>query len=256
MGDLGAMTDKAKSPAHSGLLERFTLLLLLVAAGTRSDALFRDLPSSATSVVYLACLVLMAVTTLRALGGAWESRSREDPNLSLAPGWHVHRTFTDPLFQLPAVFGVVLLLVDFVLELVAEPPESEVAVWFLTGMAALMFAATCAIIWRARPSNEPGGADSPSNAREQSDTEQQKANAFQDPWFAVPGVVAPLLVIVRPLLEEIEEGNFLGSITPYMVGLLVGGGAVAIVAIQRRRDPKNASAESERLSVGKTGEDE
>ena len=231
------MTEESTKSAYSSLFERLTLLMLLFAAGAGSDVILWSFPS-ATSVAYAACLALMAVATFRAIR-PWDLRPKQEPDPTLATGWHVPRTFTDPLFQLPAVFCVILLLADLTLELVAEPPRSGAGVWFLSGMAALTLGAASAIIWRSgRPA-----------------TGRHAVRAFEDPWFAVPVVVAPFLLATRELLERIEEGDVLESVTPYMVGLLVGGGAVAIAVLRQKRKEKRASVEGERQSAGVMSED-
>lgn len=246
------MTEESTKSAYSSLFERLTLLMLLFAAGAGSDVLLWDFPSSATSVAYVACLALMAVATLRAIR-PWDLRPKQEPDPTLTTGWHVPHTFTDPLFQLPAVFCVILLLADLTLELVAEPPQSEAGVWFLSGMAALTLGAASAIVWRSGRAGEheaAGTGSATKDTREEAATGRHATRAFEDPWFAVPVVVAPFLLVTRELVERIEEGDVLESVTPYMVGLLVGGGAVAIAVLWQQRKEGRASVEGERQSAG------
>ena len=237
------MTEDSTKSAYSSLFERLTLLMLFFAAGAGSDVLLWNFPSSATSVAYAACLALMAVATLRAIR-PWDLRPKQEADPTLATSWHVPRTFTDPLFQLPAVFCVILLLADLTLELVAEPPQSEAGVWFLSGMAALTLGAGSAIVWRSGRGDEDEAGTTGSGMQdtpEEAATGRRKARAFEDPWFAVPGVVAPFLLVTRELLERIEEGEVLESVTPYMVGLLVGGGAVALLVLRQKRKEERDS---------------
>lgn len=243
---------------YSGTGERVTLLILLFAAGRRSEALVRDFPSSAIQVAYAACLLLMVAATLRALGrsrrspastGTTGSLSGAESDWTSATGWHVPRTFTDPLFQLPAAFCMIVLLVDLGLELVAEPPQSEAGLWFLAGMAALVLAVAGVVLWRAGQSNEPGGTVPSRSPTEEPPTEQQETYAFQDPWFAVPAVVTPLILTVRPILERIEEGNVLWWLDPLIVGFVGALALAAFLLYRQRRKERKAAAQSDQPSL-------
>ena len=245
---------KAKEKKPNGGVERFTLLALLFTSGVTSDTLIRSFPSTLTSVAYVVSLVLMAVATLRALSSRRQTQSESKPGIPAAPAWHAHRAFTDPLFQLPASFCMVVVLIDLTLEVMAEPPESVLGLWFLGGMAAAILGASAAILWRVRSADLSTAADA-QGPGERPRQDDEDGGAFEDPWFAIPGLIVPIALAVRPILEEIEEGNPFGPPTFYLAGVLVAGGTAAVLVWRQRRRERQTASEDERLSVGTTGED-
>ena len=206
---------------------------------------------------YAACLVLMVVATLRSMGLQWVIRSpAAEPDATPATDWHAHQTFTDPLFQVPAIFCVILYAIDLTADLVAEPPESEVAMWFLAVAAGLAFAAVSGAIWRASRPDEAESAEPVTELHEGHRAEPRSTPALRDPWFAVPAAAAPFLLLIRPVLRDFEEGPPYVVFTPVAIGaLVVAVATIAITAIHNRRKRARASAAVDQHSVGVTGED-
>ena len=103
---------------------RFALVVVLGMAAFMGGVLTLEaIRTSAVAMAYAACLVLMLAATFASLGRS--SRKRQTPDglqPRPKPAWHVHRTFTDPLFQGPAAFCVFVLALDLVSDLRAEPP--------------------------------------------------------------------------------------------------------------------------------------
>lgn len=253
--------DDEKRNEGSGIGLRCLLILLLFNAGVGPDGPleFEGIRTSVLAVSYAACLVLMAVATLRSLGLQWVTRqpvAEPPPNATPAADWHAYATFTDPLFQVPAILCVILCVFDLVVDLVAAPLESEAAMWFLAVIAGLAFAAVGGTIWRASQREEAGSAEAVAKLHEQQDADQPGAHALRDPWFAVPTVAAAFLAVVRPTLKDIEEGQPWALFSSVAIGVLVAVVAlIAFSAVRERRKRARASAAVDERSVGVTGED-
>ncbi|MXX75372.1 MAG: hypothetical protein F4210_10540 [Holophagales bacterium] len=252
------MTNDDRKPGDdSGLGPRALLIFMLFAAGVGPDAPLENIRTSILAMSYAACLVLMVVATLRAMGLQWANRPpAAEPAATPAPDWHAYRTFTDPLFQVPAIFCVILYAIDLTADLMAEPPETEAAVWFLAVIAGLAFAAVGGTLWRASRPDDAVSADSVAELLEVHRTEQRRTPALRDPWFAVPATAAPFLLVIRPGLRDIEEGPPYLVSAPFVIGALVVVVAlIAFSAVRERRKRARASAAVDQQSVGVTRED-
>lgn len=249
--------DDKKRSDDSGLGPRALLILMLFTAGVGPDGLLEDIRTSILAMSYAACLVLMVAATLRSLGRQRATRPlAAEPDPTQALDWHTHRTFTDPLFQVPAVFCVILFAIDLIAELIAEPPESEAAMWFLAVIAGLTFAAVGGAIWSTSQRDEVGTAESVAELHDEQGTEPRSTHALRDPWFAVPAAAAPFLVLVRRILKDIEEGQPWKLLSPVVIGVLVVVVAmIAFSAVRERRKRARASLPVDQRSVGVTGED-
>lgn len=252
------MTDDDKKRSDdSGLGPRVLLILMLFTAGAGPGAPLENIRTSVLAMSYAACLVLMVVATLRFMGLQWATRPpAAEPDPTPAPDWHAHHTFTDPLFQVPAVLCVILFAIDLTAELIAEPPQSEAAMWFLAVTAGLAFAAVGGAIWGASQRDEAGTTESVAKLHDEQRTEPRSTQALRDPWFAVPAVAAPFLILVRHILEDIEEGQPWELLSPIVIGALVVAVAlIAFSAVRERRKRARASAAVDQQSVGVTRED-
>ena len=252
------MTNDDRKPGDdSGLGPRALLILMLFAAGVGPDAPLENIRTSILAMSYAACLALMVVATLRAMGLQWANRPpAAEPAATPAPDWHAHHTFTDPLFQVPAICCVVLYAIDLTADLVAEPPESEGAMWFLAVAAGLAFSAVSGAIWRSNRSDDAESGESVAELHEEQRREQRSTHALRDPWFAVPGAAVPFLLLTRPVLRDIEEGPPYDVLSPVLIGAAVMFVAVvAIAAIHKRRKQVRATAAVDQRSVRAPGED-
>lgn len=186
---------------------RFLVLLGLVTAGGNAGLLsIEALRTSPVSMVYAVALATAAVATLVAL------RARGDPSpeaatLRTGPVWHESTLFTDPWYQVPAVFCVFILFSQFVLDLVAEPPMTDRAVWFLAALGIAILAMASGLIGatdsKKRPKSEE--ASPPGEAASSGEEESAVGAALRDPWFSVPASSIAFLHLARDGLEKIEE---------------------------------------------------
>ena len=95
------------------------------------------LRTSTVAMLYAAALSTALLATLMFL---WrESRKAPTPSEPTPvsdPFWDQPRQFTDPWYQVPALFCVTVLGCQFALDLIAEPPATVRAAWFLVSLGA------------------------------------------------------------------------------------------------------------------------
>lgn len=216
---------------ESGPPAKLSLVALLLVAGFSSDVLTPEtIRTSAVAMAYLAGLVLMAASIAISLGRTWGNRkARGEPEARPEPAWHVYRTFTDPLFQGPAVFCVFVLVLDLVTDLAAEPPQSAAGGWLLwTAATAAVLVLFLAI---SRPQQD-GNRTSPSYPRLSARSEHGAERPFVDPWFSIPGGIAMLVVVLGQAVELVEE--YPSSAFPWLfVFAAVVAGAAAATGLVR-----------------------
>ena len=249
--------DKEEPNEDAGLAGRAALIAMLFAAGFGADGLLDDIRTSILAMSYAACLVVMAVATLRSMGLQWASQlPGTEPTAPPASDWHASHAFTDPLYQIPAVSCIILYFIDLIADLVAEPPESAGARWFLASVTGLVFAAVGGVIWRTGGRNDAGRAESVTELDAEHRPEDGNTSALRDPWFDVPAVVAPVLFLIRPTLRDIEEGPPYVSAWAALIGaVVVGLAAIVTTAVRHRSRRNHASAARDEHSVRVTEED-
>ncbi len=127
---------------------RLIVLMGLVTTGGNAGLLsIEALRTSPVSMVYAVALATAAVATLVALRrGRPSDTSPEAEMPRTGPVWHESTLFTDPWYQVPAVFCVFILFSRFVLDLVAEPPMTDRAVWFLAALGIAILAVASGLI--------------------------------------------------------------------------------------------------------------
>ena len=200
---------KEKSLDESKPGPRFLVLMGLVTTGGNAGLLsIEALRTSPVSMVYAVALATAAVATLVALRrGAPSATSPEAETPRTGPVWHESTLFTDPWYQVPAVFCVFILFSRFVLDLVAEPPMTDRAVWFLAALGIAILAMASGLIGatdsKKRPKNEEGSP--PGEAASSGEEESAVGAALRDPWFSVPAGAIAFLHFARDGLEKIEE---------------------------------------------------
>ena len=121
---------------------RFLVLMGLLFAGDDTGLLsIEALRTSPVSMVYAVALATAAVATLVALRrGRPSDTSPAAEAPRTGPVWHESTLFTDPWYQVPAIFCVFILFSRFVLDLVAAPPMTDRAVWFLAALGIAILA--------------------------------------------------------------------------------------------------------------------
>ncbi len=236
------MTAAEEQYDHSKPSARFIVLMGLLTAGGDAGLLsFEALRTSPVSVVYAVALATAAVATLMFARRQSEAAAAGDQagnTPQTGPVWHESTVFTDPWYQLPAVFCVFVLFSRFVLDLVAQPPASERAVWFLAGLGIATLAVAFGLTGKADPrkgTKSTGTADEPTKP----DQPNSPVGAtLRDPWFNLPASSIVFLHIARAGLEEIEEDpqSIFATVWLFMpAAILVVGLVIGAVARNRRR---------------------
>ena len=207
---------------------KLALVALLVFAGFSSGPLtLETIRTSAVATAYLTALALMVASTVISFGRIQRpSGTPGEPEPRPEPPWQVHRTFTDPLFQGPAVFCVLVLVVDLVAKLAAEPPRSTAGVWLLwTAATATVLVLLVAI---SRPQRRLLGATARLRPQLSAPTMPDPKKTLSDPWFSIPGGLATLVVVLGQALELVEE--YPSSAFPWLfvfAAMVVGAAATA-----------------------------
>ena len=135
------MTSLARKYDQSKLSVRVAILIGLVtfqvADGLLSPEALRTSPLAQSYAVALAVMGLgvLVFALQKLLGYLSEPVPIAEPRTG--PVWHEARLFTDPWYQIPAIYCVFVLLCQFVIDLMAKPPASAQAVWFLICVAAM-----------------------------------------------------------------------------------------------------------------------
>ena len=236
------MTSVAREYDDSRLSARLTLLMGLamfeVVDGLLSP---ENLRTSLLAVSYAFALGVMALGTLTFALQRLRSYLNPEtpmPPLLSGPVWHKARLFTDPWYQVPALYCVFVLLVQLCLDLAAEPPRSDPAVRLLVSVAVMTVVLPFSISRRVRlelEEQEEEGDGQPAAGR-------TAAAAFRDPWFTVPGAILASVHIARWGVEIIEEdpSSAAASWLPLAPLLVVAFAAIMPLMDQYRRRRKEA----------------
>ena len=188
---------------------RFVVLMgLLVTGGDTGLLSIEALRTSPVSVVYAVALATSAVATLVALRrGSRRDTSPEAEGPRTGPVWHESTLFTDPWYQVPAMFCVFILFSRFALELVAEPPTTDRAVWFLATLGIAILAVAFGLVGatNSRKSSKNEEAIQVGEAPKSGEEGSAVGAALRDPWFSVPAGSIAFLHLARDGLEKIEE---------------------------------------------------
>ncbi len=255
------MTARKEKYDESKPGPRLIVLMGLLITGSDTGLLSIDaLRTSPLSMVYAVALATATVATLVALRrGARSDTSPETEAPRTGPVWHESTLFTDPWYQVPAIFCVFMLFSRFVLNLVAEPPRTDQAVWFLAGLGIATLATAFGLIGptasKKRPKDEP--TNPAGEAAISGEEESAVGAALRDPWFSVPAGSIALLHVARDGLEKIEEDPgspwaIVWLLFP-VVGLIAGLVSSAVSRSRKRR--KEAAVVVEVGAVTATGED-
>ena len=222
---------------------RFLVLMGLLWAGEDAGVLsFEALRTSPVSVAYAVALATAAGATLwPVLRDLRRDRADEEGAPRTGPVWHESTVFTEPWYQVPAIFCVFILLSRFVLDLVAEPPATDQAVWFLATLGIAMLAGAFGLIGttdsRKRPKNEE--ANPASEAARSGEEGSAVGAALRDPWFSVPAGSIAFLHLARGGLEKIEEDPDSVGATVWLLmpaaGLIAGLVSSAVSRTRQRR---------------------
>ncbi|MCY3928497.1 MAG: hypothetical protein OXG81_09480 [Acidobacteria bacterium] len=199
------MTSLAKKYDDSKLSARFTMLMGLLMSGELDGLLSMDnLRTSALAMSYVVALVAMALSVVMSLlrqGRNYLNPAEAPPEVQTGPAWHEARLFTDPWYQVPAIYCAFVLIVRLITDLIIEPPASERTVWYLVFVAFLSVVLPLSI--SRRVSLESADLDGvPGGRRGEKPT---VAETFRDPWFTIPAMAVGAVHLARYGMEAIEE---------------------------------------------------
>ncbi|MCY4555167.1 MAG: hypothetical protein OXF79_01990 [Chloroflexi bacterium] len=248
------MSSLAKKHDDSRLSARLAVLMGLVMSGFADGLLSPEsLRTSPLALSYAVGLGAMGVSTLTfMLRGVRQYLNPEEtapePEPRTGPVWHEARFFTDPWYQVPAIYCVLVLVVQLIVDLEAGPPLSDRTLWFLVFVAFATVTIPASISRRVRLESA-GNKDSSADGNE---ARRTFAPGFRDPWFTVPAAALGAVHLAKFGVEAIEEDPTSSEATWWLLSPLLSVAlAVAMPSIdrfRRRRKLRNA-AESESPKV-------
>ena len=253
------MTEQKKDK-HDESRPSARLVVLMGLFYTGQDAGLLSLEALRTSPVSMAYAVALATAAFATL--TFSLRARSEPAEGDAPRagpvWHESTVFTDPWYQFPAVFCVFILFSMFVLDLIAEPPATDLEVWFLAALAistlALAFGLTGGA--ESKKASKDDDGDKPTEAETPSGPQSPVEAALRDPWFSVPATSIFFLHFARDGLKQIREEpeSLWTTVTLLMPVAAFVGGLVSFAVARARRVRKEREAVVDSRSVGATGD--
>lgn len=253
MSSLAKKYDESKLSARLGIL--VGLVTFQLADGLLSPEALRTSPLAQSYAVALGVMGLgVLVFALQKLRG-YLNPATQVAEPRTGPVWHEARLFSDPWYQVPAVYCVFALLSQLVIDLTERPPQSALAVWFLVCVAAM--SVVVPISTSKRVSLEKTYLEAASE-KERS-AAPIAASAFRDPWFVVPGAVLGAVEVARFGLEAIEEDPTSSEATWWLLAPLLGMAFAAAMPLvdqyRRRRKEMAAGLEDQPQEVsGSAGE--
>ena len=253
MSSLARKYDESKLSARLGIL--VGLVMFQLADGLLSPEALRTSPLAQSYAVALAVMGLgVLVFALQKLRG-YLNPATQVAEPRTGPVWHEARLFTDPGYQIPAVYCVFVLLCQLVIDLTAKPPESAQAVWFLISVAAM--SVVIPVSTSKRVSLEKTYVEAASE--QERSVAPRAVSAFRDPWFVVPGAVLGAVEVARFGLEVIEEDPTSSGATWWLLAPLLGMAFAAAMPVvdqyRRRRKEVAAGLEDQPREVsGSAGE--
>ena len=227
---------------------RFIVLMGLFSAGGDAGLLsIEGLRTSPVSVVYAVALATAAVATLMFARRQSEAAAGDQAGNTprTGPVWHESDVFTDPWYQLPAVFCVFVLFSRFVLDLVAQPPATERAVWFLAALGIGTLAVTFGLTGKADPRKSTKSTETADEPTKPGEPNSPVGATLRDPWFSLPASSIVFLHIARAGLEEIEKDpqSILATVWLFMPAAILAVGLVSLAVARNRRRRKAGSHE-------------
>lgn len=250
MKSLARKYDESKLSARVAIL--MGLVTFQLADGLLSLEALRTSPLAQSYAVALAVMGLgVLVFALQKLRG-YLSEPTPIAEPRTGPVWHEARLFTDPWYQIPAIYCVFVLLCQLVIDLAANPPASVQAVWFLICVAAM--SVVVPVSASRRVSLERTHLEG-SSEEEEGDAAPKPASAFRDPWFVVPGAVLGAVEMARFGLEAIEADPASGDATWWLLApLLTMAFAAAMPLVDQYRRRRKETAETDALTPGLPGQ--
>ena len=245
MKSLARKYDESKLSARVAILTG--LVTFQLADGLLSPEALRTSPLAQSYAVALAVMGLgVLVFALQKLR-SYLSEPAPVAKPRTGPVWHEARLFTDPWYQIPAVYCVFVLLCQLVIDLAANPPASVQAVLFLVCVAAMSVVVPVSASKRVSLERTHLEASS----EKEGDPAPRAASVFRDPWFVVPGAVLGAVEMARFGLEAIEADPASGDATWWLLApLLTMAFAAAMPLVDQYRRRRKEAAETDELPPG------
>jgi len=163
---------------------------------------FREPETALVAGTYTVALITAVIANLVALRSPRDDDGEAAIQAAGATTWHEPQIFSDPWYQVPAAYCVVLGVARFGLDMAEKPPGTGLEVWFLTTML-LGFA----LILNRQLTTRPDGADPAETRRERParDHDSPETGILRDPWFVFPSLAVGFLHLARSGLEELAE---------------------------------------------------
>lgn len=204
------MTDRIKTLAEkhdqSRLSARAAMLMGLFTSGLVDGLLsmesLRTSPVALSYAIALGAMALGLVVFLFRGAHGYLTPGTSETKADTSPVWHQAKLFTDPWYQIPAVYCVLVLLSQLIQDLFVRPSLHERSLWFLFFVVVMSVVMPLNLSQRiSREEAElEGQSEGPPDIRRAA-----AAAAFRDPWFTVPAVVLAAIHVVRYGVEAIEE---------------------------------------------------
>ena len=247
MSSLARKYDESKLSARLAIL--VGLVTFQVADGLLSPEALRASPLAQSYAVALAVMALgVLVFALQKLRSYLNPATPVTRPLA-GSTWHEARLFTDPWYQIPAIYCVFVLLCQLVIDLAAKPPVSPQAVWFLVCVAAMSVVVPASTSKRVSLEKTYLEASS----EEERDPTPRAASAFRDPWFVVPGAVLGAVEMARFGLDVIEADPTSSEATWWLLAPLLAMALAAAMPLvdqyRRRRKETSAGLKGQPLEV-------
>ncbi len=242
---------------------RFAVLMGLFWVGQDAGLLsIEALRTSTVSMAYAAALATATLVTLwTVLKPLWVEPSSKEAVPTTGPVWHESTLFTDPWYQVPAIFCVFIAASRFVLDLVAEPPQTERAVWFLASLSIATLAMAFGLIGggaskKGSKGKDEDDSDKPVQAETAGEPLSPVEATLRDPWFSVPATAILFLHFGRDGLNQIEEepDSLMTIVTLLMPVAAFVVGLVSFAVSRARQRRREAAVVVDAESVGVMGD--
>ena len=142
------------------LTGRAVLILVLFNRAAYADLLsFEDPGTSIVTTVHVGALLVMVGSLVLFWRNSTNELAPTGADLHPAAARRVYGLFSEPWYEVPVVSGMLLAGVGFISNLVAEPPESTRAKWFLASFVLVVPVAAIQRIGKSCPQGRQGAAE-------------------------------------------------------------------------------------------------
>lgn len=222
--------EKQDEPGTSGLMGRLLLILILFNRAAAADLFsFRTSDATLLTVAYVGALLCMTgfVAVL------WRKNAKD---LETEESWpaseesgRVYGPFSEPLYQIPAVFCMLVVGIELASDLFAAPPASTMARWFL----ALLGIAIIAGIFQQLGSGGPSAGQGHRRSGSMSGARRRPTGPLSDPFFRVLLVTFAVLLAASEGVARIDREPSSVIAWVFMVAAIALAAFVAFDLISR-----------------------